>query len=392
MLLIYQRQITIVKRVGPGVTSTGAAIQAGAWISATLMRTGSKTMSTYTTRRLGAMSIGTFCAGLAALKLTEDASRTGYTVDHVIAVGILAIAIYFGHAVATAAREARPLRAALCLTVAVGASVLAIHSTAARNIDAGIATKLEAAAHNTGRAALLSDITAAKARRSAAERAADHHMNGSTCGKLCETQKGAATDAHSTVRLLEAQLARMPEKAIMQNGTKLAAVAKRFPFVTKTEAELAEMFNDLEPYWLPLVLELGSILAWAMALNETVSRNRFAGATKPSSKPSPSETVSPPKPVSPPPSTSPAVAAIKALALGQPIETVSPAEPVAKAAALALLLADLAAGKPFPRQDDLVKQWGRPKGTVSKWLSEWQRAGLIEREVAGRRKETLVAA
>jgi hypothetical protein len=128
MLLIYQRQITIVKRVGPGVTSTGAAIQAGAWISATLMRTGSKTMSTYTTRRLGAMSIGTFCAGLAALKLTEDASRTGYTVDHVIAVGILAIAIYFGHAVATAAREARPLRAALCLTVAVGAPVPALES------------------------------------------------------------------------------------------------------------------------------------------------------------------------------------------------------------------------------------------------------------------------
>jgi hypothetical protein len=46
--------------------------------------------------------------------------------------------------------------------------------------------------------------------------------------------------------------------------------------------------------------------------------------------------------------------------------------PAKKHDTLTWLLAELAEGKPFPRQDDLAKRWGRPKGTVSKWLGEWE--------------------
>ncbi len=55
--------------------------------------------------------------------------------------------------------------------------------------------------------------------------------------------------------------------------------------------------------------------------------------------------------------------------------------------ALADLLTLIALGQEIPSQDWLVERWGKQhKGTVSKWLSEWETKGLVSREHIGRCK------
>lgn len=57
-----------------------------------------------------------------------------------------------------------------------------------------------------------------------------------------------------------------------------------------------------------------------------------------------------------------------------------------KQEALADLLTLSAMGHAVPSQDWLAERWDRPKGTISKWLSEWEDRDLITRSPAGRCK------
>lgn len=41
----------------------------------------------------------------------------------------------------------------------------------------------------------------------------------------------------------------------------------------------------------------------------------------------------------------------------------------------------------LPSQDKLALRWGRPKGTVSKWLKQFEAEGLILRKAVAKRKE-----
>jgi hypothetical protein len=72
-----------------------------------------------------------------------------------------------------------------------------------------------------------------------------------------------------------------------------------------------------------------------------------------------------------------------------PIRLNRPPQPAhnRKEEALASLLTDLALGRGFGSQAELAKRFGRSKSTVSEWLAEWTKAGLIpERTVRGRCK------
>ena len=60
--------------------------------------------------------------------------------------------------------------------------------------------------------------------------------------------------------------------------------------------------------------------------------------------------------------------------------------PKAKAATLAYVQAELAAGREFPDQNDLAGRAGVTKSAVSKWASEWEADGKINRTRVGRRK------
>jgi hypothetical protein len=77
----------------------------------------------------------------------------------------------------------------------------------------------------------------------------------------------------------------------------------------------------------------------------------------------------------------------------EPSQPSSPVEPVdqrrafSKDEALAALLTDLALGRGFGSQDELAERFNRPKSTISVWLKDWTRQGLIpNRTVRGRCK------
>jgi len=63
-----------------------------------------------------------------------------------------------------------------------------------------------------------------------------------------------------------------------------------------------------------------------------------------------------------------------------------------KQKALSELLGMLADGRTIPSQDHLADHWNRPKQTVSDWLREWRRIGVIPSETRiGRCKATMPA-
>lgn len=57
---------------------------------------------------------------------------------------------------------------------------------------------------------------------------------------------------------------------------------------------------------------------------------------------------------------------------------------VSKVEAEADLVTRLVLGETVPSQDDLVSRWGVAKGTVSKWLREWETEKLVDRQVLWR--------
>jgi len=63
-----------------------------------------------------------------------------------------------------------------------------------------------------------------------------------------------------------------------------------------------------------------------------------------------------------------------------------------KQIALSELLAMLGSGRTIPSQETLADQWNRPKQTVSDWMREWRRIGVIPSETrVGRCKATVPA-
>ncbi|HMN37562.1 MAG TPA: hypothetical protein PKD49_07620 [Hyphomicrobium sp.] len=67
-----------------------------------------------------------------------------------------------------------------------------------------------------------------------------------------------------------------------------------------------------------------------------------------------------------------------------------PSGGLSKAAAFDDLMQRLADGRTIGSQDALASDWGRPKQTVSDWLREWRRAGVIPPPVqSGRCKATI---
>lgn len=88
-------------------------------------------------------------------------------------------------------------------------------------------------------------------------------------------------------------------------------------------------------------------------------------------------------------------AAIVRTVVPEPDRPVSPGDGpgrTEKQKALSELLGMLADGRTIPSQDHLADHWNRPKQTVSDWLREWRRIGVIPSETrVGRCKATVPA-
>ena len=85
----------------------------------------------------------------------------------------------------------------------------------------------------------------------------------------------------------------------------------------------------------------------------------------------------------PPPATAPVQAPKPVTAGGR--------DPVTKEQALADLQRLLAHGTVISSQDELVTRWRVAKGTVSRWISDWEDQGLVARSTEGRCRQIVAA-
>ena len=61
-------------------------------------------------------------------------------------------------------------------------------------------------------------------------------------------------------------------------------------------------------------------------------------------------------------------------------------KPLSKAETLAFVQAEITQRGSIPSQDAIAARCGRRKGTVSRWLRDWERSGLVSRQQEGRCK------
>jgi hypothetical protein len=265
--------------------------------------------------------------------LTADAFTTGHwTVTHalqpLLVLGATAAGVLCHRGIA----HRRPLSAFVFAIVAALASCAAIFATLGRQADARDAKVSSALAQSRQLANINDELTTA--RRDAA----------------VECKSGFGSKCASAKSRVDALVASMASLKQVSEDPRADAIADLLWLVAGADkAHTKAVVGAIEPLVLPLTLEIGALV--------------FLGAAFPTRR------------------NQPRVAPVADQS------TASVANPLTKAEALVEFRKMREAGA----QDWLAAQWGRDKSTVSRWLREWQEAGLVTRQREGRYKRALAA-
>jgi hypothetical protein len=184
---------------------------------------------------------------------------------------------------------------------------------------------------------------------------------------------------------LESEIAALgPQKPVNAQAAAMADIAALFGFVNKARTIAA--LTLICPFLKTLFFEIGSIVSLGFAFRaapelpqptDQVGQSDFPAVAEPDevirlfgpgsdSGPTPKRPDSPKKP--------------------------GPSDGLSKSEALDDLMQRLADGRTIESQDALAADWRRPKQTVSDWMREWRRIGVIPAATpTGRRKATAPA-
>ena len=289
-------------------------------------------MSTHT-RRIAAVPclVGLLLWIGATALLCEDALRTAHlTINHalqpLLTAGTVAAAVYAHHRIASW----RLLSGAAFLALALLGSVATVYGTLSRTATARDAAQADAMASNR-QLALKSEALEAAKREAARE---------------CKPIGPRCKDWLARVDALTAEMAPLRALAVDPRANVIGSLADLLGFDgARTKAIVAV----LDPVVLPLFLELGSLVFFAVAFPHR--RNRLQ-----------------------PTATG-----------GNREATVESCAPWTQAAALH----DFRHLGNSGAQWQLASRWGVDKSTVSRWLRQWEGDGLIQRRRDGRQKLVL---
>ena len=313
-------------------------------------------------RVLAMLAGAVFLSGTVAIMFEDVILRAApLALKHWVALTLLAGTIFAGH-LADVARQSRQwLTATAFVVVFLSGSALIVYLSAGRQADATIQTTAQ-----------INDDAERRIEISAARRRAQKMLEKAQ-GELaseCKTGRGTRCDGiKTTIAVYEAAL----------GGHDAALDRLGAPRVASPEAEqfsevMAVVFGAdkarvkaaavlLMPLAMTLFLELGTIVSFGYA-------SRSGRARKPAEVVAATETrVQLPAPTDPDHNDVPF------------------GEPKSKRECLADLLTLTALGRDIPSQEHLRERWGMAhKGTVSRWLSEWENQGLITRVQSDRCK------
>lgn len=317
-----------------------------------------------TLRSPASIAGGAVAASASIALLVRDAWTTGVTLEHILMPALVGLTVLAAHIGWQAAREWK-LAALPLLALAVAGSGLIVIETMGRraeNRDTKVMTaedNQQTRAKNAGELATLRKNMIWALPDMQTECAGAPNPFPPTGWPQCRSKRGTVSAYQERIAQLEKALEKTPIAPIDPKADRIAEVAAMLGL---DKADTKKRVATLDPFLLPLFLELCSIFLFGHGLQHraqrTVTVPRTA-ETLPPPAPPPADPLPPPKG-------------------GQGAHT--------KNQALADLLTRNASGRPFASQDEMAADWNRRKGTVSRWCSEWESRGLIARSSAGKCK------
>lgn len=333
-------------------------------------------MSNTTTGPQWLARIGGFAGVLVAIAITlHDALVTGHwTLDHVFMPVVIGVTVSAGHLAWTAASEWKAgstLGFALLFALGTGAT---LYNSVGRQSASADKEILAATAINDRIARKEADLE--KARKDLDQAKADvaEETGKGGCKSICKDRKAIAEEIKDDIRALEAELAELGPRVPV--SPKASRTAQVFAWFGVNEARTLEFLQLVDPFVLALWAELTGIVCLGYGFPHRRSPKAAAAETE-----------------APATETAP-VMETKAEPMETVAETVRSLRIVSdggarftRRAAEADIREIVARGETVPSQEVLKARWGDvPKGTVSKWLSAFEEAGLIQRQMVGRRK------
>lgn len=399
-----------------------------------------------TIRSPGALALGLFFAGVTARTIFDDVfTGAPVTIAHLNALAALVAAVAAGHYLLPTFKEGRYPAALGLAAIFIGATAYVVTSSGARNAEVAgqkaaaiVKTNEERAALKMKLADAESDVDRAKAELEAgkastaadvAKAAADFEVAkreaaqecASGKAKRCEgreaTRDAAKADLEAAERrgaVRRAELTKAVELAESHAGMMRGKIAYLGPEEKPFEGyhQAARVFEAaglgaadviearlelLMPFALVLITELSTVVFMAMALGRRGTALPAVAPEAPS-EPSGGQTIG-----TAGQSDLEAIPEREALEVATLLDTagrsgksrggvraVAKGGPaLTKGDALDDVMRRLADGQTIPSQAALADDWGRPETTVSDWMREWRRLGVITQAVqAGRCKAT----
>lgn len=351
-------------------------------------------MKTDTTRAQWlARASGIAATGGALAILCSDAIRTGHwELEHALLPIVVAITIASGHLIGSALREWRIISAAGFVALFTLGTIATVYNSVGRQAATADRAELSADEHNASRVSLDRDIASARKKLSDAEFYAAWEIAGrprengkpvlegkptgtTGCGAGCKGwQEQAEKHRAELIRLEGRREALGPAAIASPKADRAAKVAALFGF---EQARVKEVFHLVEPFLYALLFELAAIVAFGFGFAHRAARKPSISDLRQTSFP-PVEAgnwripANDPAPPMPPKPGNRAKVSTKAAAEADIIQLVNRRETI-------------------PSQDTLANRWSVGKGTVSKWLKDFEQRGLIQRETVGRCKMVAAA-
>ncbi|MBL8884586.1 MAG: hypothetical protein JNL45_16215 [Hyphomicrobium sp.] len=359
-------------------------------------------------RSPGALVLGLFFAGVTARTIFDDVwSGAPITISHLNALAALVAAVASGHFVVPAFLQKRLPAALELAAIMVGATAYVVTSSGARDAEVANAKAAGVLKTNQERASLRAKVAEAEAdvetykadlERAKADAARECASGkGKRCEGRVETRDWAAKDLERTeshAGLMRGKLALLGPEVRPFEGYHHAALV--FEAAGLGSAAMIEARLELlMPFALVLITELSTIVFLGMALgrreprgNDTEQNNKHATSSDRGTGQSNLEVVPDDEALELKELLSPAGQSGKPYGGLRAGPKSGPG--LSRSDALDDIVQRLADGQTIPSQEALADDWGRPKQTVSDWLREWRRIGIVPKAVrAGRCKATM---
>jgi hypothetical protein len=358
--------------------------------------------------RIVAIVCGCVASIGAAVLLLQDAFRSGHwTVEHLILPILMLVSILTGHLFNAAIRDWRPLSALGFLIVST-ASMCAIVYTSVGNQSQVTETKTLAAESNNAERATLLKERAREVDMLVEERQALARECGTGKGPKCDGKTVTVGTYENAVVGIDTKLARIgPEVPVQVKADKMAALIAAL--CNRDQSMVKRFLLLIEPFTYSLIFEVCALVSFSFGFShrrqpskaeaeprQTDTNGWYVHNVTLKSMNRSTESFNEPKPFNR--STNKPSAP-----LNRPVEPSQPSKrsaepsngaqrrPSTRDEALAALLTDLALGRGFSSQEELAERFNKPKSTISVWLKDWTKQGLIpERSVRGRCKSISV--